>query len=606
MAKTDRLPTTLALGRSDDEDLTYFAWMHSRLKIVTKNSELISFTPKPQQMAYFDMVRRQQSLGLPVRIIILKARQIGFTTATEGLFFAETHFNEWKNALVLSHDSESAVTIFEMTRRFHDNMPAHERRATTYSNRRELVYAAPHGSRFRILTAGKDRIGDGKEGTSGRSQTNHLVHCSEVAFWPNADATLAALLQTVPNLPGTMVVLESTANGVGDAFHRRWQAAVARLDAEPDDLDGFVPLFFSWLDEPEYAKPLRPGQILGPLDDEEQFLAELGATTEQLNWRRWKIAQDLNGDERRFQTEFPATAEQAFQSTGRSVFSPAIIHHHQTTVRPFRRGRLLFDTTGQWPHGVRWEDSTDTHEPCWHLWEMPEPRRDYALAGDVSEGVPCDPNDANSEVDMHSAFVLDRSSLTQVAEWLGNIDADLFGLELVKAAYFFNRAWATPEVNSMGLVPLLKFKRAHYARLYRRQTNDERLSVEEADDLGWKTTTANRDMMIDQFVEQMRPEIGFDGAPSYEGRLVIRSARLIEQARVFYWDKRGKRQHLSGWHDDLLFAAFIALQVHLRCPRTYFVPKVPRRKRKGILDEGGYDRGEGGDSRESAIFTRTG
>jgi hypothetical protein len=49
-----------------------------------------------------------------------------------------------------------------------------------------------------------------------------LLEGSEVAFWPNARDHFAGVVHTVPDLSGTEIILESTANGVGGEFHERW------------------------------------------------------------------------------------------------------------------------------------------------------------------------------------------------------------------------------------------------------------------------------------------------------------------------------------------------------------------------------------------------
>ena len=574
---------SLRLGADEKEAMAYYTWMISRLQIVDKAAHVVPFDPKPQQMALFETVRLQAKANLPVRIIILKARQIGFSTATAALFFTELMNRTHCNAKVLTHHGDATQAIFDMTQRFHNSLPNNERLPTVRSNRKEIVFAEPHGGRIRVATAGQD-VGD-DVGTTGRAETNQYAHCSEVAFWPNAASTLGALLQTVPNEPGTMVILESTPNGMGDAFHSLWERAEKRMEADPHDLDGFIPLFFGWLDEPDYSKPLAKGQSLGTLDSEEVFLRELGATDAQLNWRRWKVANEFNGDPIRFAREYPATAEQGFQTSGRHVFVPAIIRHYsQMTCQP-RWGRLEFDEQHVWPHGVKWVELQEPQEPCWHLWEMPEPSMDYTLGADVAEGALSDPHDSSSDPDSHAAIVLNRTPLAQVAEYLGQEDPDLFGIELVKAAYFFNLAWASPEVNAVGVTPLMAFKRANYSRIYRRQTLDERISVQDANDLGWKTTGANRNLMIDEWVSMVRP----DPLDGYEGKIIIRSMRVVQEMRTFVADARGRREHMPGKHDDLLFAFFIAYQLHLRCPRTFPMGKPYRSRRRSQKYDGGTD-----------------
>src|SRR5690606_37607220 len=153
---------------------------------------------------------------------------------------------------------------------------------------------------------------------------------SEVAFFPDAKTTMLGLLQAVPDQPNTLVVLESTANGVGDWFHEMWQKA------EKGENE-FTPIFLPWFIQPEYTRPFRTEA------EREQFIQEVEATHvdangetvytyekqlmekhdltyEQLNWRRWTIANKCQGDEILFMQEYPSTPEEAFISSGRPVF----------------------------------------------------------------------------------------------------------------------------------------------------------------------------------------------------------------------------------------------------------------------------------------------
>ena len=109
---------------------------------------------------------------------------------------------------------QASDNLFEMVRRYHKANPL--RPSIQASNAKELKFGAP-GSGYRVSTAGtKD---------TGRGGTFQLAHASEYGFWPNADGHSAGLAQTVADLPGTEIIKESTANGVGNAFHIEWQQA---------------------------------------------------------------------------------------------------------------------------------------------------------------------------------------------------------------------------------------------------------------------------------------------------------------------------------------------------------------------------------------------
>jgi hypothetical protein len=187
-----------------------------------------------------------------------------------------------------------------MVERYHEHCPALVKPSTGASNAKELSFDRLE-SGYAVGTAGTKAV--------GRSQTIQLFHGSEVAFWPNAPTHFAGVVQAIPDLPGTEVVLESTANGVGGEFHERWQQAEAGIG-------DYEAIFIPWFWSPEYARKVPPGFVLS--DSEETYRAAYGLTLEQMAWRRNKVA-ELK-DPLLFMQEYPATAAEAFQMTGHDSF----------------------------------------------------------------------------------------------------------------------------------------------------------------------------------------------------------------------------------------------------------------------------------------------
>jgi hypothetical protein len=89
----------------------------------------------------------------------------------------------------------------------------------------------------------------------GRSSTIQLFHGSEVAFWPHADTHAAGILQAVADAPGTEIILESTANGVGNFFHQLWASAERGAS-------DFIAVFVPWHWQEEYRRPPPEGFAL--------------------------------------------------------------------------------------------------------------------------------------------------------------------------------------------------------------------------------------------------------------------------------------------------------------------------------------------------------
>jgi hypothetical protein len=138
-----------------------------------------------------------------------------------------------------------------------------------------------------------------------------LFHGSEVGFWPHAETHAAGVLQAVPDEDGTEVILESTANGIGNFFHKTWrEAEIGKND--------YVAIFVPWYWQEEYRKEPPPDFRM---DEEETEYAELyGLDTAQIAWRRNKIV-ELK-DPVLFKQEYPATAAEAFQMSGHDSYIP--------------------------------------------------------------------------------------------------------------------------------------------------------------------------------------------------------------------------------------------------------------------------------------------
>jgi hypothetical protein len=187
-----------------------------------------------------------------------------------------------------------------MVNRYHEHCPVFVRPETGAANAKELFFSALD-SGYKVGTAGSKGV--------GRSSTIQLFHGSEVAFWPHAEAHAAGVLQAVPDADGTEVILESTANGVGNLFHEKWK------DAEAGEGD-FIAIFVPWYWQDEYRKTVPDDFTL--TEDEQKYADAYGLDAEQMAWRRNKIA-ELN-DEDLFKQEYPANAAEAFQMSGHDGF----------------------------------------------------------------------------------------------------------------------------------------------------------------------------------------------------------------------------------------------------------------------------------------------
>lgn len=285
------------LLRQFRDDFTFYA--PRALRIRAKSGEIQPFTMNAAQHYIHQRVEEQLRTMGRVRANLLKGRQQGASTYIQGRYFHKCSMRRGQSAVILTHLGDSTDALFQMTKRFFDLCPPELRPHAGKSNENELLFDALD-SGYIVATAGN------RKGI-GRGRTFQFFHGSEVAFWDNANEIMAGLGQTVPDLPGTEVIRESTANGVGNSFHQAWQAAER---GENDYINIFVP----WFWQPEYRRPVLPGFILEP--DERAYLdvyAPQGMTLEHMVWRRAKITSDLHGEVALFDQEYPAEPVLAFR-----------------------------------------------------------------------------------------------------------------------------------------------------------------------------------------------------------------------------------------------------------------------------------------------------
>lgn len=280
-----------------DRDFVYFAESSLWIKPKGGGKQMLILN-KAQLYAHSKIEEQKRKTGR-VRALILKGRQQGMSTYTEGRFYWRVIHKKGVKAFILTHDSKSTANLFSMVAHYHDNMPEHSRPDVDRSNVRELKFSALT-SGYEVGTAGSVEV--------GRGNTIQFFHGSEVAFWDNPERHVKGIMQAVPDAPDTEIVLESTANGIGNYFHKLWQAA------ERGEND-FLPIFIPWFWQEEYERD--PPIDWTPNRDGRQY-AELYLTDykgEQLRrklyWRERKLGDfDNPGD---FDQEYPATPAIAFQ-----------------------------------------------------------------------------------------------------------------------------------------------------------------------------------------------------------------------------------------------------------------------------------------------------
>ncbi len=502
------------------DDFVFYA--RHALKIRTKDGEIVPFIPNEAQRRLLAVISAQYAAEGKVRIIILKARQMGLSTAVGGRLFSRVSQRRAKKAIVVAHVAESTRFLFDMTQRFYDLVPEFLKPQTKYSSRKELQFGVLD-SGYSVATAGGDGV--------GRGGTFTHAHISELAFWPkgSAAAQFNGLMKAVPNADDTEIYIESTANGVSGLFYDTWQAAVRGEN-------GFIPLFLPWYIQEEYRAPVPAN--FKRLPHEQEMADAYGLDDAQLCFRRSEVA--LNGPEL-FQQEYPSTAEEAFLTTGRPVFHP------QQVARMVAEAREEFAPGTQGNHweplarmaleGASWE-----HHPRGELfcYRPHDPQETYYLGADVGAGVQRD----------WSVVQVQDSRKRQVAMWRGQIDPDYFATVIYQLAKFYNMGEVIVERNNHGILTNRVLAVDHaYQNVYR-ETSYDKITDTTTDHIGFFTSEKSKAVIIDKLRADVR-----------EGTAEVVDPVSLAEMRSFVVTETGKMEADKGSHDDTVMA--LALVNHI-------------------------------------------
>lgn len=486
-------------------------------KIRDKDGLIVPFEPNSVQRKLAEAVIGKLEAGLPVRYILLKARQMGISTEVESIihWYTSTHKNI--SATVIAHLDDAARNIYEMFRRFYDNTLPMFQPKLKYNTKKDLTFEVL-GSQIMTASAESKEV--------GRSRTNQIVHGSEVAFWKNAKELIAGLLQTVPMRANTMVLLESTANGIGGYFYETWQAA-KRGDSS------FEPLFFAWFEMEEYSLPAPDSYT--PSAIAQEILDTYPITRDQAYWYDLKL-KEFGNDLDRMRQEYPSNDMEAFIASGRPRFDIKKLLEYEKNAVAGDFIELTLDD-----HGVY--VATHVERSPLQVWKFPDRLGQYVIGIDVAEGL--------EHGDYSVIDVTDKKTMETVARWRGHCDPDKLGDIAYDIGMWYMRALIGTEVNNHGLTTLQRLKDRNYPSLYTRDRSYEKPYYDTpAAQLGWKTDLRTKPLMIDYLAQAIREET-----------LKEHDKVFISEAMTYVVDDNGKTNAQEGCFDDCVIAKAISLQM---------------------------------------------
>lgn len=487
-------------------------WIETFCKIVDKNGIVVPFKLNPQQKELVN--------GFDKYNVVLKSRQLGITSIScaLSLWYALTGANN--HCLLISYSIDSADIIFDKLKFIYNNLPDAIKLKDIANNRKELKF--DNGSKITVCTMGNKEI--------ARGSSIRFCHISEVAFCKQDVVAKHILAVEQALLPDGKIILESTANGFNE-FATIWDKAENKESL-------YKPFFFSWIDDKqmfadEYREfsqkyiALNDGALTDEdLEQSEMQYRDIGATLEQLMWRRIKIK---NSGESKFKQEFPATPIEAFLTTGENIFNSRHIQEVYNAVKSLKTLKKIDDIPAEIKVYLRSYLS---------VWNTPEHGEKYVMGVDGSEGMGSD----------YSVIHIYTNDLVQVAEFRSNKTQPH---EVAKIVYllakWYNNALVVIEKASGGHVILDRLKNIYkYKNLYKHKDYDVRGKMVKK--IGFNTTAKTKPIMIDDFVELFE-----------NNDIVIKSLNLLSEMKTYEYSD-GSMNAQSGKHDDTVIATALAIQ----------------------------------------------
>ena len=503
------------------------AYIENYIKIRNKEGNIVSFKLNNPQQKLYDIIKIQKQKRKPVRVIILKARQMGFSTLTESILFKETVTKFNRRTGIITHLSTATTNLFNMSKLMLDCLPEDMKPSVKKSNAQELIFDNDSGtglkSKIKCMTAGTSGV--------GRSDTFDNLHLSELAFWQgDVKATLTGLFQAVPNLPDTMIIIESTANGF-ETFRELWEQAV---NGESD----FIPLFVAWYEMLEYSMPYSGFKLTA---EEEKLKNTYNLTNDQLEWRRWCIRNNCQNNIDQFKQEYPSCPEEAFLSTGSCIFDKdAVINRLRYVPKPIKQGYFVYNeekASHNIMTDIKWVNDKDGCIKLYKLPNMPAFTR-YCIGGDTA---------GDTQGDEFSADVIDAKSLEQVATLTMQTDEGLFARQIYCLGMYYGWALMAIETN-FSTYPQKKLEELGYPSFYVREVVD-RYDKSVTKQFGFNTNKKTKPLILANLVDYVR-----------EHTDIFNNEKTLRQMLTFVKKDGGIQEAEEGYHDDKVMSIAIALQ----------------------------------------------
>lgn len=420
------------------------------------NPKDILFTLNRGQRKLLKLIYDADKHGKPVRIIIVKSRQIGFSTLIQ-LYMA------WKqlfvlgavNSVIVAHIENTARIIRGMYSKMLAKLPTwllgvdkivDKLALTPFERGNKTLIVKGVGCRITIGSAEKPNniVGD----------DILMAHFSEVGLYKTTqgikpEQLVQSIMGGISYAPNTMIFYESTARGVGNFFHTEWLHATSD---DPNEKSVFTPLFIPWYDGDNDVLPIENyTKFVQQMNEYELWLFEQGATLESIAW--YRDASRQMKDQWRWKSERPSTATEAFQTSGHRLYPQDDVERLRKNCRQPNFIGDVFGDSDCGEKALQHIEFREQREGPLKIWFMPdtEPEKQcndrYITVVDVGG--------TSDHSDRSVICVFDRYDMTRggvpivVAEWCGHCQHYILAWKAVQIATAYDNALLVIESNTL-------------------------------------------------------------------------------------------------------------------------------------------------------------
>ena len=577
-------------------DYPFWAAMFAYIKRKGGGTDVLFRLNRPQRKL-IKRLEKMRKAGKPIRLILLKARQWGGSTAIQiYMAWLQLVHEVGLNSLIIAHQGTGSDEIKDMFDRMIKSYPVemlHELGDAYAPNEPKMVGVGKSGNIFRVPQRNcKIKIGTAERPNSCRGGDYNLVHLSEVALLKETDGKkpediVRSACSGILLRPYTMIVYESTPNGVGNFFHKEYLAAKKGLSQ-------FEAMFVAWFEIEQYELPFaneaekyafakklfenrRNDEVKSDREEPGTYLWRLwekGATLEAIHWYVSERSKYTNhGD---MASEYPSDDIEAFTYSGRKVFSSEDVEQFRPACRAPRWIGEIYGSADEGEkaiEGLRFKKEADGRLFIWHDVERSDTEEvtdRYLVVVDVCKGHTKNADFADILV-IDRLFMMDGEPPVVAAEWHGHIDMDKLAWKATQVAAYYNNALLVIESNTLETnntkgeaeYILTLIHEVYGKQLYARKQSAEDIRQGLPKKYGYHTNPLTKKVVIYNLKVVIRERL-----------YIEREEACLDEYLTYVETENNVFEAMEGYHDDRLMTRAIGMQV---CYHEMELPRIVKK-----------------------------